>query len=63
MWLEIHKMAVVFRTAYAHAMSVNDRIKSKIEYHIRNKSERFKLAYVCLSQESNNGREERVWEK
>jgi hypothetical protein len=54
-------MVVVFRVADEHAMSVNDRIKSKTEYHIKGKIEQFKLPYTWLSQESNKAHEEKPW--
>jgi hypothetical protein len=56
-------MVAVFTVADTHAMSANDRIKAKSEYHIKNESEQFKLAYVWLSQESNNAHEQHWWKK
>jgi len=41
-------MVAVFRVADDHAMSVNDRIKSKKEYHIISEIDEFKL--LCVAQ-------------
>lgn len=49
------------KVADDHAMSVNDRIKSKTEYRIKSEVEHFKLPYVWLSQDSNKAHEEDVW--
>ena len=54
-------MVIVFRVADDHAMSVNDRFKSKTESYLKSESEQFKLHNVWLSEGSNKGYEEDLW--